>query len=200
MFCPVCKGEFREGFTECSGCRVGLVEDLNNLPEHIEGEFKLCVSCEKRYSSEIELCEDCGTKAVRALEGEDGYVLLEEVDLRGPKEPSFDLSSYRYCVDLSDEDAEILLESEDMQIMHRLMSLLDEKGINFSFVPPSEQAASALGSVFGMNSPLARSFPQILVRVEDLEAATHLLASDPELGLFEMPEELMGDDDEENEL
>lgn len=198
MFCPVCKGEFREGFTECSGCRVGLVEDLNNLPEHIEGEFKLCVKCERQYSNDMDSCENCGIKVVRALDSEDGYVLLEEVELGAcAGVANYELASYKYCVDMADEETEVLLESEDMEIMHHLMRLLEGKGINFTFSPPSEQAASALGSVFGMNSPLARSFPQILVRREDLEAATHLLASDPELGLFEIPEELMEEDDEE---
>ena len=29
MFCPVCKGEFRPGFTRCGDCDVDLVEDLS---------------------------------------------------------------------------------------------------------------------------------------------------------------------------
>ena len=28
MFCPKCKAEFREGFTECTKCNVDLVEEL----------------------------------------------------------------------------------------------------------------------------------------------------------------------------
>jgi hypothetical protein len=28
MFCPICKCEFREGFTTCSDCNVSLVEAL----------------------------------------------------------------------------------------------------------------------------------------------------------------------------
>ena len=28
MYCPQCKSEFREGFLECSGCLVPLVEKL----------------------------------------------------------------------------------------------------------------------------------------------------------------------------
>ena len=28
MFCPKCKAEFREGFTECKKCNVDLVEEL----------------------------------------------------------------------------------------------------------------------------------------------------------------------------
>ena len=41
MFCPVCKGEFREGFTHCDSCNVNLVEDLNNITEKVDGEFKV---------------------------------------------------------------------------------------------------------------------------------------------------------------
>ena len=28
MFCPQCKGEYREGFTECADCQVRLVDSL----------------------------------------------------------------------------------------------------------------------------------------------------------------------------
>ena len=30
MYCPVCKDEFRSGFTKCVGCRVDLVESLGD--------------------------------------------------------------------------------------------------------------------------------------------------------------------------
>jgi len=33
MFCPVCKDEFRGGFTRCATCDVDLVEDLSAAPE-----------------------------------------------------------------------------------------------------------------------------------------------------------------------
>ena len=35
MFCPLCKAEYREGFTKCADCDVELIE---NLPEEIEEE------------------------------------------------------------------------------------------------------------------------------------------------------------------
>jgi hypothetical protein len=28
MFCPQCKGEYREGFTECADCQIPLVSEL----------------------------------------------------------------------------------------------------------------------------------------------------------------------------
>lgn len=37
MFCPECRVEYREGFTECADCKVPLVEELPPLaspPEH----------------------------------------------------------------------------------------------------------------------------------------------------------------------
>jgi hypothetical protein len=32
MFCPVCKAEYRQGFTHCSDCDVDLVEKLSDRP------------------------------------------------------------------------------------------------------------------------------------------------------------------------
>lgn len=37
MFCPECRTEYREGFTECADCKVPLVEEFPPLaspPEH----------------------------------------------------------------------------------------------------------------------------------------------------------------------
>ena len=33
MFCPVCRAEYREGFSECTDCDVGLVEELGPVPK-----------------------------------------------------------------------------------------------------------------------------------------------------------------------
>ena len=33
MFCPECRAEYREGFTQCSDCQVPLVQDLPSAPE-----------------------------------------------------------------------------------------------------------------------------------------------------------------------
>jgi len=42
MFCPICKGEFRDGFTFCARCEVDLVEKIESepvlAPEFIEFE------------------------------------------------------------------------------------------------------------------------------------------------------------------
>lgn len=39
MFCPICKSEYREGFTECSDCQVPLVKDLSGASTR-SGESK----------------------------------------------------------------------------------------------------------------------------------------------------------------
>jgi hypothetical protein len=36
MFCPICRSEYREGFTACAECEVALV---NELPPEPEPEF-----------------------------------------------------------------------------------------------------------------------------------------------------------------
>jgi hypothetical protein len=40
MFCPECKAEYRQGFTECSDCKVPLVHELppEPQPEYIQYE------------------------------------------------------------------------------------------------------------------------------------------------------------------
>jgi len=38
MFCPQCKGEYQEGFTECADCKIPLVDDL--LPSESDDEQK----------------------------------------------------------------------------------------------------------------------------------------------------------------
>jgi len=31
MYCPKCKGEYREGFTQCTDCQIPLVDELPQL-------------------------------------------------------------------------------------------------------------------------------------------------------------------------
>lgn len=197
MFCPVCKGEFREGFTRCDGCNVNLVADLDNISEKIEGELKLCPQCQSEFREEESSCPDCGLKLVRAiLNKDDEYVFLEE--------PTFEVinttrefnNMWRHYCEIEPEESATVLESMDDAMLKKVMDLLDANEINFMFAEPNE-AASNLGSVFGIRSPLERQFPKIVVRKEDEQRALTLVANSSELGLFEMPEELMGDDDEE---
>ena len=175
MFCPACKGEFREGFTVCNTCHVGLVEDLDNLPEKIEGEFMACIECEKMMVTP-RCVLDHGLKLVRAIEGENGFVMLEEPNYEAvPQVEKCDLSQYEHCIDLSEEPTEVLLESEGLEIIQQIMSMLDKNGFYFDFYTPYNRT-NTLGSVFGEKTPLAHNFPQIIVREADIQAATELIA------------------------
>jgi len=41
MYCPKCRGEYREDFTECSDCGVALVHEKPPEPEIIYDEFEM---------------------------------------------------------------------------------------------------------------------------------------------------------------
>jgi hypothetical protein len=53
MFCPVCKDEFRSGFTRCAACEVALVEDLSRIREPVE------LPAEGHLAT-VELADFCG--------------------------------------------------------------------------------------------------------------------------------------------
>ena len=63
MFCPECRVEYREGFTECSDCRVPLVRELPPVPKKEFIEFVTVLS---------------GDPAVIAM----GKSILEAADIR----------------------------------------------------------------------------------------------------------------------
>ncbi|MBN2381945.1 DUF2007 domain-containing protein [bacterium] len=44
MFCPRCRAEYREGFTECAECKVPLIEILPDLPEEESEEYVAVVT------------------------------------------------------------------------------------------------------------------------------------------------------------
>lgn len=201
MFCPICKGEFREGFTECSGCQVNLVADLDNITEKIKGEFRLCHHCEREFHDfDIEHCPGCGLKLVRAVLHDDTYVFLEQpVEEYAEEEPQGACEEFEYFVDIADADAAIVLESEDFAMLAKVQEILNTAEISFCFKPAQERASN-LGSIFGMGGPLERSFPMVVVRKQDEEKALRLIADHPELDLFSVPAELLdGDDDLEEE-
>ena len=200
MFCPVCKGEFREGFTRCQQCNVNLVDDLSNLPDKIEGEFLLCPQCHTEFHQGEEGCKECGLKLVRAIKDKDDeYIYLEEPYFeRIDSRMAFSNQWSHYC-EISPSEAVTVLESMDGNMLKSTMDLLDSNSINFMFVEPTEAENNHLGCIFGCNSPMERQFPKIVVKKEDEEKALSLLANSSELGLFDVPEELMGSDDDEEE-
>ena len=44
MFCPECRAEYREGFTECSDCGLPLVRELSPEPKREYVEFVTVLS------------------------------------------------------------------------------------------------------------------------------------------------------------
>lgn len=200
MFCPVCKGEFREGFTECTSCQVNLVADLDNITEQIKGEFLLCHQCQREFhTTELEHCPGCGLKLVRAVLQDDTYVFLEEPVIEYIQESCENPGeNFEYFVEIDPAEAVTVLESEDMALLTRIQEILNEAKISFCF-RPAEENAGMLGNIFGGGSPLDRSFPKVVVRAEDEAKALRLIANHPELDLFGIPEELLDDDDESEE-
>ena len=201
MFCPVCRAEFREGFTECRSCQVNLVEDLDNLSEKIEGEFLLCTSCENEYHDEdIEFCDDCGLKLVRAVLRDDEYIFLEapQQEYR-PDELVPEMPDFKHLVSLDEDESVVLIESEDVKMLVRIQHLLDENGVDFDLKWPDPDK-SQLGSILGSGSPLDREFPRIFVRPQNEEQAIRIITADDELGLGGLPPELEeAYDDEETD-
>lgn len=202
MFCPVCKAEFREGFTECKSCQVNLVEDLDNLEEKITGEFLLCTACQNEYhEQDIEFCEDCGLKLVRAVLQDDEYIFLEapqqeyREDSLVPEMPDFE-----HLTSLDENESVVLIESEDVEMLVRIQHLLNVNNIDFDLRWP-EASDNPLGTLLGSGSPMDRDFPRILVRPENEGEAIRLITADQDLGLGGLPPELeeSDEDDEEND-
>lgn len=201
MFCPLCRAEFREGFAECNTCRVSLVEDLENIAEKVENEFLLCRACEHEYhDDDIIFCAECGLKLVRSVLRDDEYIFLETPeDVYRPDESIVGgMPDFEHLTTIADAEAAVLIESEDVNLMVKVQKLLDEAGINFEFRMPESHDAP-LGTLLGSGSPLEREFPKILVKATDEAAAIKIIAVDEELGLSELPPELQGAYDEDEE-
>ncbi len=62
MFCPKCKSEYREGFTQCSNCNTDLVEEINEdyIKESKSKEPKI-KSLSKILDINIEKCLKIGS-------------------------------------------------------------------------------------------------------------------------------------------
>jgi hypothetical protein len=62
MFCPQCRAEYREGFTECSDCRVPLVAELppEDVPEYAELATVLATGHEGIIAVAKSILDDAG--------------------------------------------------------------------------------------------------------------------------------------------
>lgn len=198
MFCPICKAEFREGFERCNACQVSLVADLDDISQPVEGEFMFCQDCEREFHDKTEFCPGCGLKLIRAVLRDDTYFFLEKPSEIYADEKEVEpelIAELDYYMDMSDTESVVLLESEDIPLLVRIQELLNQEKIHFQFVPV-QAGSGMLGGILGAGNPLIRSFPKILVRAADEEKAIRLIAEHPALGLCDIPEELLEDDDE----
>lgn len=210
MYCPICKGEFREGFTECSACQVNLVDDLDNISEKVTGEFRLCVACEIEAEPDVMRCPTCGMKMIRAVLHDDTYVFLEKPPENASNEDLIPdlagelVNELEYYTEIPDDEAVVLIESEDLQLLVKVQELLNKNEICFQFRPASDSPGS-LGNIFGGGNILERSFPKVVVYEDDERQAINLIAGSPDLALGEVPPELREseddseDDDDESE-
>jgi len=204
MYCPICKGEFREGFDECTSCQVNLVADLDNISEHVNGEIKLCVACEIEAEPETRRCPNCGMKLIRAVLHDDTYVFLEKPseeadEIEQIQEVEEELiNELEYYTEIPDEEGAVLIESEDISLLVKVQEILNRNEICFQFRPATD-APGALGGIFGGGNILDRSFPKVVVYADDEAEAIKLIATSTELALGEIPPELMESDDDEND-
>ncbi|PKL44587.1 MAG: hypothetical protein CVV41_04280 [Candidatus Riflebacteria bacterium HGW-Riflebacteria-1] len=203
MYCPICKSEFREGFTECRNCQVNLVDDLENITEQVTDEIKLCVACQIEAEPASMRCPECGMKMIRAVLRDDTYVFLEQ-----PPENASDeglipdvagelINELEYYTEIPDDEAVVLIESEDMALLIKVQELLNKNEICFQFRPPVD-APGALGNIFGGGNLLDRSFPKVVVYADDEAEAVNLIAKSPELALGEVPPELLESEEDED--
>jgi hypothetical protein len=199
MFCPICRAEFREGFERCSSCHVNLVKDLDNITEEVDGEFLLCRSCELAFYDGSEFCNKCGLKLIRAVAGENEYVFLEKPEDVYRDEDGLDgeMPDFEHLIALDENKGVILLESEDIGMLVQVQKILNAEKIDFGFkLPPKKD--QPLGTLLGAGNPMEQEFPKIFVKPEDENRALELIANDEQLGLAQLPDELMDDDDEED--
>jgi len=71
MFCPKCRIEYREGYTECAECRAPLVEELPPEPEteYVEWVTILTTMDQNTVMVATSLLEDAGIPVLVKGEG-----------------------------------------------------------------------------------------------------------------------------------
>lgn len=71
MFCPKCRIEYREGYTECAECRAPLVEELPPEPEaeYVEWVTVLTTSDQNAVMVATSLLGDAGIPVFLRKEG-----------------------------------------------------------------------------------------------------------------------------------
>jgi hypothetical protein len=58
MYCPICRTEYREGFTKCADCRVALVAEVPpEMPDSGEAQLELVTVLESNNRVELGLAK-----------------------------------------------------------------------------------------------------------------------------------------------
>ena len=142
-WCPKCKAEYREGFTECSTCRVPLVDTLpeeneeNKKPE----EFVLPDGMEKPIAVYT---------AKNRLEAEMVCDMLRENDIVVLHRPA----AFRQIQAYSGADARFGVEIVvDASQTARARALIDEMNHSFAEAPVDEEELARLAEEQAMQVP-----------------------------------------------
>jgi hypothetical protein len=88
MFCPNCKAEYREGFTECSDCQVPLVRDLGTASAR-SGGFKSSDAPELLWSGTDSSAEGAIVEALKAAKISHHTTISEGGALPGLSKPVY---------------------------------------------------------------------------------------------------------------
>jgi hypothetical protein len=139
MFCPVCKSEYREGFTKCSDCGAALV-DLPSHGSHDSG------------SEELEILwagQDAGVRDGICNKLDTGKIFHEDDAVESQFMPAFRQSIYRIHIRKQDHDAalqaiqDVFLTDSDSYlrkspgfVLDRNSDLLNKIGTKRSFLDP----------------------------------------------------------------
>ena len=95
MFCPVCKSEYREGFTECSDCGAALVNHLANRSDRTNFEELEILWAGQDARAKGEICDRLDAKSIH----------YEDDAVEGKLMPAFPQSIYRIQVRKRDRAA-----------------------------------------------------------------------------------------------
>ncbi len=87
MICPECKSEYRQGFFECSDCKIALVNSLDEVPAHEPdigpGEEVIDYADYVDLMHVTDLSYIAFIRTVLDAEGFDFYILGEQANYHG---------------------------------------------------------------------------------------------------------------------
>src|SRR5512134_2178891 len=69
MFCPVCRDEFRPGFTRCASCDVELVEGLGDAPPRAAPSPASRPAGTNPVAATVSMAEYCGFVSLEEARG-----------------------------------------------------------------------------------------------------------------------------------